>query len=63
MHIVGEDVVYFSSIKMQKSWCGTCMGFCSFQCVSLFIHTVPDNDNMEVFGMYCNIFSMLIGNS
>lgn len=60
MRILGKNVVYFSSIKVQQSWCATCMWFCSFQCV---LHTVSDNDNMEVFGMYCNIFSMLIGNS
>lgn len=63
MLTLGENVVYFSSIKVQQSWFGTCMWFCSFQCVLLFIQMVPDNDNMEVFGMYCNILSMLIGNA
>lgn len=32
-------------------------------CFVAYTHTVPDNDNMSVFGMYCNILSMLIGNS
>lgn len=32
-------------------------------CFVAYTHTVPDNDSMSVFGIYCNILSMLIGNS
>lgn len=32
-------------------------------CYVAYTRTGPDNDSLGVFGMYCNIPSMFIGNS